>query len=291
MKKISFLLFILFLSVLFSACKNEDIVEDDIMDTALKELEIATRARQDPRAVFSYTKYERLLSVFDNEKFIVLPMNEFKDSINDDKVLIGFRHDIDCHPFKALEMAKMENAHGFRASYYILASAPYYGEFINGQMVRNSCMESIYKKIQSYNHEIGIHNDLISLMILYDIDPFRFNQEELLFYRNLNIVVNGTVAHGSYLTSQTVDNYQIFSDFAESSSFEFEGKTYEIGKYSLKEFGFDYEAYFVDFDHYYSDTLKTWTEESEFENFLNTLRNSKPGTKIQILTHPVWWGK
>jgi hypothetical protein len=220
-----------------------------------------------------------------------LPIDEFRDSINNEKVLIGLRHDIDCHPFKALEMAKMEKAHGFSASYYILASAAYYGEFVQGEIVRNECMERIYKEIYSLGTEIGIHNDLISNMILHGIDPYSFNYDELSFYNNLGIEVVGTAAHGSYITAETVDNYEIFSDFAQVASIEYEEQSYAIGQYSLNDFGFDYEAYFVYFDHYYSDSSRNWTGEGEFESFLETLGESKLGTKIQLLTHPVWWGK
>ncbi len=291
MKHTAFLLITFCFSILFSGCNTEVIEEEDLMEIALKELEITIRTKQDPRATFTFEQYEELLSVLDNEKFIVLPIKDFKDSINKEKVLIGLRHDIDCHPFKALEMAKMEKSHGFRATYYILASAAYYGEFINEEIVRNECMEKIYKEIHSLGTEIGIHNDLISNMILHGINPYTFNHKELSFYNSLGIEVVGTAAHGSYITAETAMNYEIFSDFAEVTSIEYEGQTYEIGQYSLKDFGFDYEAYFVYFDHYYSDSSKNWTEEGDFESFLEALGNSKLGTKIQLLTHPVWWGK
>ena len=291
MKTINSFVFICCITFLFSSCNDDHISEEDITENALKELESVIRTKQDPRATFTFEQYEELLSVLDNDKFVVLPIKDFKDSINDEKVLIGLRHDIDCHPFKALEMAKMEKNHGFRATYYFLASAAYYGEFTDGAIKRKSCMEKIYKEIHSLGTEIGIHNDLISIMILHGINPYTFNHNELSFYNSLGIEVVGTAAHGSHITAVTAMNYEIFSDFAQVTSIEYEGQTYEIGQHSLEDFGFDYEAYFVYFDHYYSDSSKNWTEEGEFESFLETLGNSKPGTKIQLLAHPVWWGK
>lgn len=290
MKEIKIFTFFCFTLLFFSCNKKTEFIET-IGPTDLDILEKRIREKQDQRAYFSFADYEKLLDVLDNEKFIVLPLDKFKDSINKTKVLIGLRHDIDCHPFKALKMAKMEKAHHMKVSYFLLASAPYCGEFIDGKLERYLCVNDIYQEISNLGHEIGIHNDLISLMVLQNINPYLFNQEEISFYKSLGIEIKGTAAHGSYITLQTVDNYEIFSDFATTTMFTFEGKNYQIGNLSLKDYGFDYEANFIDFDHYYSDTRRAWTENGEYDEFLEKLNNSTLGTKIQILIHPVWWGK
>ena len=83
----------------------------------------------------------------------------------------------------------------------------------------------------------------------------------------------------------------MFSDFAKSDSVEFQGRKYPIGQYSLDEYGFIYEAYHIDYNIYYSESGGDWNTEGGFNEILLKLQLSQPGDRIQILTHPVWWGK
>jgi hypothetical protein len=285
---ISLFLFIL----LLSSCNKKSVNPLAEEETpSLDALEKTIRESQDKRAAFSYDQYETLLNLLSDQKFIVLSMNKFRDSINPDKVIIGLRHDVDCHPFKALEIAQMEKEHGFGATYYFLATAKYSGEFSSQGFTRYSCMESIYRELSAMDFEIGIHNDLLSILVLYQLDPFEFNKNELDFYNSLGIKIYGTAAHGSSQLRGLVDNFEVFSDFATQSSFTYQGKEYPLGTFSLKEAGYRYEAYFVGFNNYYSDSGGHWSLSDGFDQLLSTLRNSKAGTKIQILMHPVWWGK
>jgi hypothetical protein len=139
--------------------------------------------------------------------------------------------------------------------------------------------------------EIGMHNDMLTAMINYGFNPLTFNSNELNFIRSLGIPVYGTASHGSPIAKKTVPNYQIFRDYAKSDSILYEGKKYPIGLYSLKEFGFDYEAYFINYGYYYSESGGKWNDDNGFAGTLQKLVNSIPGDRIQILTHPDWWGR
>ncbi|MCX6273007.1 MAG: hypothetical protein NTU44_17685 [Bacteroidetes bacterium] len=257
----------------------------------LQELEETIRKSEDHNAKFTYSQYEELLSELKKDKYLVLTMNEMSYTFNDKKVIVGMRHDVDHNPFKALEMARLEKNAGFKTTYYFLATAPYYGKIMGNQVERYSCMEEVYKEIFALHHEIGIHNDLLTIMIKYQIDPFSFNFDEIEFYRSLNIRIKGSSAHGSYIAHRTVPNYEIFSDFAKVRFIEYNSKIYEIGIHSLTEFGFNYEAYFVKYNKYYSESGGSWGFTGGFYQFLNELKKSKPGDRIQLLTHPDWWGK
>jgi hypothetical protein len=66
-------------------------------------------------------------------------------------------------------------------------------------MVHSIGIEYLVKEIYDTGAEIGIHNDLITIMIVYGLNPFLFNKEELEFYKSLKIKIYGTAAHGSQI--------------------------------------------------------------------------------------------
>lgn len=259
--------------------------------SAYSELERTVRDMFDSKAVFTWKQYQDLLLKLSSEKFLVLPLQEMRNTYNESKVVIGFRHDIDWNPFKAIEMAKMEKEFGLRATYFILPTASYYGILDKSGLVRNTCIDSVCRALYSDGAEIGIHNDLLTVMITYEIDPFLFNQNELLFLRHLRIPVWGTASHGSPIAKITVPNYQVFSDFATSDSVWYFGKPYPIGEHSLADYGFKYEAYFISYNKYYSDSGGMWNDVGGLDGILERLDSSVPGDRIEILAHPDWWGK
>jgi len=249
------------------------------------------RSQFDIMAVFPWSDYHRLMTALSENKFVVLPINEMRTRFDTNKVVVGLRHDIDENPFKALEMAEIERGYGIRSTYFVLATSSYYGHFDDGKVIRNEGMDSLYKRISDTGAEIGIHNDLLTVMIEYKIDPFEFNSWELGFYKDLGIPVHGTASHGSQIAKETVPNYEIFSDFAKQPSVDYMGKEYPLGIKSLKDFGFDYESYFIDYKIYFSDSRGQWNDPQGISGILDKLEKSKPGDRIQILAHPDWWGK
>jgi len=151
-------------------------------------------------------------------------------------------------------------------------------------------MGEIYNRIDSLGAEIGIHNDLITILIEYGLDPMNFNREDIDYFSSIQIPVYGSAAHGGPIElSLNVVNYEIFSDFNEHPTVTYKGEKFELGLYSLKDFGYLYEAYHIDCNLYFSDNGGELP--GGFSEFLQSLRNSRPGDRIQILTHPLWWGK
>lgn len=268
-------------------CKKNKLSNDPTID----EIESYVIEKQDHRANHTKEEFISLLNALNDDKFIVTSINTMKGTFDSTKVVVGMRHDVDCHPFKALEMAELEKQYGFKSSYYILATANYYGKLNNGNINRYSAMDMVYKNLHELGHEIGIHNDLLTVMIDYGFDALEFNHDEIAFYKSLGIEITGSAAHGSTIACKTVCNNQIFSDFAKTKEVSWEGNTYEIGKYSLKEFGFSYEAYYIDFNKYFSEPGGEWNIEGGLNQVIKELKESVPGDRIQILTHPVWWFK
>ncbi len=284
-KKILFVL-ISALFLLVMSCEKE---VDNGVDYETLKAEITEKYKNHPR--FTWDQYKAILIELSKDKYVVLPLYQMKDYFDSTKVVVSLRHDVDGQIFKAQEMAEIEYLTGFQTTYYILATSPYYGKFINKKMVRNKCMEGAYLKIHFFGHEIGIHNDMLTAMIKYNYDPLVFNQEELDFYASIGIPIYGTASHGSYTAQQTVANYQIFSDLALQSEVEYEGITYQLGQHSLAEFGFTYEAYFIDYNKYFSEAGGDWNFDDNYDGMMNALKNSVPGDRIEILTHPAYWGK
>ena len=282
--------------LLINGCKKE--IESKVKapiipptDSLYAKTEKIIRKEYDFRAVFTWNQYLDLLNKLKQDKFIVMPINEMRNTFDVSKVVVGLRHDIDFNPFKALEMSKIEKDNGIRSTYYILATADYYGYFNLSGVVRNRSMSRLYKELYNNGAEIGIHNDLLTVMISDKLDPFVFNQNELSYYDSLNIPIYGTSAHGSQIAKVSVPNYMIFSDFAKVDSVLYEGKKYPMGQHSLKEYGYEYEANFINYSLYFSDSRGKWNDPEGLNGILKKLDDSKPGDRIQILAHPDWWGK
>jgi len=272
-----------------AGCEKNDLFYDPI--PPYSETEKRIRLEFDNQAAFYWTDYQMLLEKLSEEKFIVLPLNEMRKHYSSDKVVVGLRHDIDFNPFKGLEMAEMEKSYGIRATYFILATAKYYGQVFNHGVMRNIGMDTLYKRISNRAGEIGIHNDLLTVMMEYGQNPFTFNMQEMEFYRSIGIKIHGTAAHGSPIAKVTVPNYQIFSDFVKKDSVEYYGKWHHLGIKSLYEFGYEYESTFIDYNIYLSDSGGKWNDMDGFQGILNRLDDAKPGTRVQILVHPDWWGR
>lgn len=262
-------------------------------DTGLSvhEIEKIVRDSQDSRAVFTYDEYRLLLQELSRQKYIVLPINLFRHTFDSSKVLVGLRHDVDTHPFKALGIAEIENAFNIQSTFYILHSATYYGCVTDTGFTRYPSMGSIYQQLSERAGEIGIHNDLISMMVLYDIDPLPFQLEEIDYYASIGIQIYGSASHGS-ATVQNLNllNRHIYSDFHEYGTFTKNNRTYTYGHFSLEDFGLRYEAYAVPYNKYLSESGGTWNKAS-LEDVIQALQVYQPGDRVQILTHPVWWGK
>jgi hypothetical protein len=281
------------LAILLFSCVEEPIIDDPVKDPPpYAAIEKQIRSENDYRAVFTWSQYSQLMDVLSEKKFLVLPLNEMRTVFDSTVVVVGLRHDIDVHPFKALEMADIEKHYAFRATYFVLATAEYYGIVINSKIVRRPEMDYLYKELYSKGAEIGIHNDLLTLMILFKYDPLTFTLEEISHYASLGIPVYGTAAHGSQIPKELlVSNYEMFSDFAARDSITYNGTRYPVGKCSLKDCGLEYEAYHISYYHYYSESGGKWNDTNGFTGILDKIKSSKPGDRIQILTHPDWWGK
>jgi len=281
---------LLFIPILLLAhCEKDNLTKEPDVE----EVEHYVRSTRDSWAVFTYDQYRSLLKELAKDKYIVLPINQYRKYKSASKVLIGFRHDVDWHPFKAVEMARMEKEYGLFSTWYILPTAPYYGKYELNEINPFNCMAPVYRELQNLGGEVGIHLDLLTNMVIQHLDPMVENRNNLKYFRNIGIHIYGASAHGSAIAQKTrINNYEMFSDFTTRKFFTYDNERFYVGQYTMKQYGYEYEAYHVDYSWYFSDVGGKWNvKDGSFNALMEQLKSAPNGTRIELLVHPVWWGK
>ncbi len=255
------------------------------MEEVLRENESRVAAAKHK---YAWSDFIALLDeLADSGRYVVCPGREFIKTFVPGQVVVYMRHDVDVDPATALRMAEEENKRGLKASYYILTTAPYYGLQGPSGVRRYADMDRLYRRIQSLGHEIGVHNDLLSMMLRWDIDPLEFQRQELDYYRQAGFPVVGVVSHGSSaVLRRKLNNMWVFSEFGKKGVFDNEGVAVAYGARSFKEYGFIYEGYRIGHTAGTSDIagFKTGRE------VVDKVRTFKAGDRVSLLTHPIHWG-
>lgn len=238
-----------------------------------------------------------LLAISDTGKYVVVPLNEFTETINPGKIVIGLRHDVDLDLHKAYNLSVVENNVGVRSSFFILHTADYYLDDPSKITVHNESIIPVLQEMQNnFHHEIGWHNDLVTLQLVYGVDPILFLDQELDWLRSNGLNITGTASHGSsWCYNYKYLNYYFFEDFKNPVTGQFVNndsafvmdKWISIKHGRLNDFGLDYEAYFLDNNKYYSDALiidgKRWSID------MLDLNSLQPGDRAILLSHPVYY--
>jgi hypothetical protein len=249
---------------------------------------------------FTYKSYvDFLLKVSDTSKYIIIKLDEFLKTVDTNKVVIGLRHDVDLDLKKAFKLSTVENNLGIRSSYYILHTAAYYLADPNNMEEHSDSIIPTLKIIQNdYNDEIGWHNDLVTIQLVYDIDPVIFLNQELSWLRSNGLNLTGTSSHGSnYCYVYYYLNYYFFEEFKNSVAGQFVnndsalvyGKWVKFKHGRLSDFGLDYEAYFLNNNKYYSDA--SFINGNRWNINMLDLSTLKRGDRVIILMHPVYYSQ
>ncbi len=254
------------------------------MEDILKENEARVRRSG---GKYRWEEYLALLDELSNrDRYIVCPGKDFIKTFDPGKVVVYMRHDIDIDPATALRMAEEENKRGLKSTYYILPTAHYYGRQTPTGVERYADMDRLYRRIQELGHDIGVHNDLLSMMILWDIDPLEFQKQELEYYRKAGFPVVGVVSHGSgVVISRKLNNMWIFSEFNRKGVYNHDGRAVEYGKHSFRDFGFIYEGYRIGHNAGTSDISKLPTG----MDVVKKMQSFPAGKRVSLLTHPIHW--
>ncbi len=248
---------------------------------------------------FSYAQYDNFLKRMKSiPNLIFLTQYEFSKTYDSTKIIVSLRHDVDVAIISAQKMAEIEAQNGVHSTYYILHTASYYHPQNDFEDHNNTVLEQI-KKIHGLGHEIGIHNDLITLQVVYNIDPIDFLHKELQWLRDNGIPIYGSASHGSsYCKHYGYLNYYFWRECSKKNYnphfpnvdtvIKDDGTVVVLDKADFSDFGLSYESYCTNYNLYYADCHR-----DKYGNKFNPTKIDiskwKPGDRIIILTHPIHW--
>jgi hypothetical protein len=286
---------------LLSNCHKESVPE--IYLDNIHNIEITDSIRVDNgiiihNPVFNLETIDNFLSYLaSSDRFLIVEQKDLEKTNSTDKVIISLRHDIDDDIDASIKFAYLENKYGIHATYFVLHTAKYYGETKRDYFKRNDNVIYFLKKIQdSFDQEVGWHNDLVTLQVVYGIDSKAFLKNELSWLRGNGVNLYGTTSHGSdfchiyhYLNSyfwadvkgDTTGDYYNWEYIKKGYT------TFKIEKDSLKNYNFEYEGTLMHSDYFFSDS--DWPGGKRWNMSMVNLDTIQPGKKVIILLHPQHW--
>jgi len=210
------------------------------------------------------------------------------------------RHDVDHDIETAVRMAQWEHSHGLRATYCILHTAWYYGEYTDDGMVRFHEMLDHCHTIQSLGHEINLHNNFVVRGLESGSDPCDLMEEELYFLRSSGLSVPGSSTHGDALCRDLdFRNYEFFRESVYESrggprTIEHRGNRVRLGDVPMAQLGLEYEAYDLPRDFYITDSggnLRCRANTRGRAGLRRAQMEHPPSYPhiSGILAHPIWW--
>jgi hypothetical protein len=210
--------------------------------------------------------------------------------------LIAPRHDMDHDVENSVRFAAWEAEHGFRSTYYVLHGDWYWGGSA-AQRPSRFVLRAL-DRIASQGHEIGLHNNAITIALLTGQDPFVVLERDLAALRRHGFEVTGSVQHGDALCHRVgYVNNELFVDSplpvgtARNRTIVYDDavagihRELAIRARPMAEFGLTHEANYIGHSLYLSDSGGRWSlPPAEVEG-----RFVADGGFLQMLIHPVWW--
>jgi len=224
---------------------------------------------------FSHKQYIKLLNTLKNNDFQFITVEEYFNSNYDHlKPFIMMRHDVDRRPNSSLQMARIENNLGVKATYYF-------------RTIPQTLKPEIIKAIANLGHEIGYHYECLA-ETNGDYEKAIVDFELNLSLLNELYPIKNIAMHGR--PTSKWDSRLLWD------------------KYDYKKYGIVSEPYFdIDFNEifYITDAGRSWDNETinlrdrvdtgfnfffkHTEEIIESLKNDKLPSKIMINIHPEHW--
>ncbi len=200
--------------------------------------------------------------------------------------VIGLRHDVDNAIEPAVAMARWEEERGYRSTYFILHTAPYWDD---KQLLRRSL-----DRIAEAGHEIGIHNNALAQAWDDGGDPAAILEAAIVELRGYGHDIAGTVAHGDQRCYDARGMIRFVNDelFEECPRPDYGPAVRQHGKLlidpvPLSDLGLLYDANWLPRAGYASDSGGRWRP-----GFDEVVAGYPPGDgQLHLLVHPDWWGE
>ena len=230
---------------------------------------------------FTYAAWAEFLDRLRDAGALVVPLRELASAHDADRPVVALRHDVDDRLESALTIARLESERSIRSTYFVLHTAPYWPD----RRMRD---------LQELGHEVGLHNDALTVHARSAADPVETLRRELDHLRRIGVDVAGVAGHGSREARERgFLNHLVFSDLpAEAPRFPNNDLRGPLdpppSRATLGELGLAYDADFLDVDRYFADS---YTDERGSRWHPDELDVSAlpPGTKTVVLTHPCLW--
>lgn len=211
----------------------------------------------------------------------VVPMCEIADGNHDERVL-GLRHDVDNVIAPAVQMAEWEAERGYRSTYFILHTAPYWQE--------KDTLRAALETIAACGHEIGFHTNAITAAIVHWHDPLEILEEAVAELRSYGYPVRGVVAHGDSLCyAHNYVNDELFTESARpayGAPDRMLADRIKLNPVPRATFGFDYDPNWLPRGQYLSDSGGRWSQ--PFEQVAAAFPG---GRQLHMLIHADWWAE
>lgn len=211
----------------------------------------------------------------------VIPMCDVAAGKTDSRT-IALRHDVDNVISPAVAFAEWEHERGYRSTYYILHTAPYWHD---EHLLRTSL-----ERIASLGHEIGIHNNAVAAASDTGSEPGEILAAAVERLRRYGHTITGTVAHGDprcYVNGRVrFVNDELFKEcprpvygFASRPA----GDAH-IDPVPLATFGLTYDANWLPRGEYMSDSGGRWSQ--PFDGVADGFPFEG---QLHMLIHADWW--
>lgn len=214
---------------------------------------------------------------------------------------IGMRHDCDAgHSIvTACAMAQWEAERGYRSTYYVLHTSPYW----TAPEFRDQL-----ERIAACGHEIGIHANALAEAMRTGGDPHKILEEAIDRLRSWGHEITGVAGHGDTFCNRAAApgepwfaNDEQFTECAERRKDQSDrmlkrGKVkYRLDPRPLASFGLEYEAIIVSgfWPRWrFSDSGGVWKHNNREPTFDEAAEifAARP-SQLQMLVHPDWWSE
>ncbi len=239
---------------------------------------------------FTSERYDHLLARLATDGVTVVPLRDLTRTSAETQPVVALRHDVDESLESALELGRLEHARGLRATYFVLHTARYWST--------PALIPALRRLQDEYGHEVGFHNDLVTLHCVERVDAPSYLAHELDRLRRAGITIVGSAPHGSpWCYRLGFHNNYLFTEFAGEIVAGFPNNEVvqtsagpcAIPRIAMADYGLSYDAYHLDNDLYFSDTAtadgRRWhTDELD-------LAAIPAGQKVVILIHPCHWDR
>ncbi|TLS69035.1 hypothetical protein FEF65_00630 [Mariprofundus erugo] len=175
--------------------------------------------------------------------FDVRPMSQLMAPVDEEKVVISLRHDLDGDIVTGVRAARYLARKGLPGSFYLLHTSHYYGVVENNVFHRFAGLESFVAELIATGCELGLHCDPLYLYCVHNINGAEAVRSEIAWLGSLGVKVSGTVAHNSAIVFGA-ENFEVFQNksIGGRRSFTYKGKNFPLHVLDEAKLGLTYEG-------------------------------------------------